>query len=226
MATPYSNIYVRAINLFDDPKITSAFENNPIDFYQIMYGYLNNAIPLFITPTAMQAKLNDRTKPTGQTELFDGNGLTNSFHLSTTPPTGAMFNYIVGNAVATGNFNYLTNNATLDVIPPIGTHNVSIEWYADGQFNQTLIDRQEMILALQLVRCWGEKEKNFLMDIRRLLQDTDFKLISEANSTNSKTNWFATIREEAEKEMNNYAWDVYQENLRLKYGIPKNVIGV
>jgi len=226
MSTPYSKIYTRAINLLEDPRITSAFESNPIDFFGIMYGYLDNAIPLFITPQAMQSKLSDRTLPTGQIELFNGDGINNVFHLSTTPTTGALFNFMVANVEVIGSYDSLTNNVTLVNIPPIGVENVSIEWYTDGQFNLTLIDRQELILAMLVVQCWSEKERNFLLDIRRLLGDTDFKLISEANSTNSKNNWFANVREHAETEMKKYSWDIYQENLKVQYAIPANVVGV
>lgn len=226
MSTPYSNIYTRAINLLEDPRVTSAFESNPIDFFQIMYGYLDNAIPLFITPQAMQSKLSDRTEPTGQIELFNGDGINDTFVLSTTPSIGAVFSFLADGSLVNGTYNSIGNEVVLDSIPSFGIDNVSIEWYDEGQFNQTLISRQELILALLLVQCWTEKEKNFLLDVRRLLSDTDFRLISEANSTNSKLNWFINAREHAETEMKKYSWDVYQENLKIQYGLPPNTIGV
>jgi hypothetical protein len=39
-----------------------------------------------------------------------------------------------------------------------------------------------------------------------LINDKDFKLISEANSLKEKNNWYISIREEAEKKMQLLSW--------------------
>lgn len=226
MSTPYSNIYTRAIGLFEDPRLTSAFESSPLDFFQTMYSYLNNAIPSFISPSGMQTILNNRVKPEEGMEIFDGNGITQTFLLSATPPSGSIFSYMVDNEYVSASYSQLTNSVTFDVVPAAGSDNVSVEWYLDGYFNQTLNDRQELILAMFTVVCWLEKEKNFWADIRRILKDTDFKLADESNTMRGKMNLFDGGRERAIKEMKNYSWDNTKNYLTNKYNLSTPTVGV
>lgn len=221
MATSYVDIYTRAIKRFDDPSITSAYNTNPIDFFQVMLGYLENAIPAFITPMIMLDILNDTTDYSEQTELFDGTGATDTFVLSTTPPTGSYFYAEVGDIPQEVSYTELTNSVQFLSNPPIGNENVLVQWYYAGQFNQTLTVRQQDILSGLLVQCWSEKEKNFLLDIRRLLNDTDYKMGVESSNITSKGNWFAGIREKNDSDMQKYAWDVYNNELRKQYGMPQ-----
>lgn len=220
MATSKVEIYTRAINRLDDPRITSAFDTKPIDFFQIMSGYLDNAIPAFITPTIMLSILQNTTDSSGVTELFDGTGATNTFTLSTTPPIGSYFYGEISGIESDITYSQGSNSVSFLVNPPVGTENVLAQWYFPGQFNQSLTDRQQDILSGLLVQAWSEKEKNFLLDIRRLLQDTDFKLGNEATNINAKGNWFAGIREKNETDMKKYAWDVYNNDMRTQYGLP------
>lgn len=220
MATSKVEIYTRAINRLDDPRITSAFDTNPIEFFQIMSGYLDNAIPAFITPSIMLSILQDTTNSSGATELFNGTGLTNTFVLSTTPPTGSYFYGEVNGISEDIAYSQGSNSVSFLTNPPVGTDNVLAQWYYAGQFNQTLTDRQQDILSGLLVQAWSEKEKNFLLDIRRLLQDTDFKLGNESTNINAKGNWFASIREKNDNDMKKYAWDVYNNEMRTQYGLP------
>jgi hypothetical protein len=184
-----------------------------------MYNFLNISIPLFLMPKIIQVKLLDKTNPVGFIELFNGDGIHNNFVLSTIPTLDAFFCYQVGGAIVTGTYDSITNSVTLSSIPPIGTDNINIEWYDTGKFNLTLSDREENILSLLLVQCWAFKEQNFLLDIRRLLSDSDFHLGSEANSIRAKENWYTSIRENAMQEMKNYSWNVYTDVLNQKYGL-------
>ena len=49
MGILFSDVYRKAIALFDDPRITTAYETNPLQFNKIMYTYLQNAISMFTT---------------------------------------------------------------------------------------------------------------------------------------------------------------------------------
>lgn len=219
MSTPYTNIYTRAISELEDPAISSAYVTSPLSFFKIMYNYFNNAIPLFTIPKSVQLKLIDATKPSGKTELFSGNGIITVFPLTSTPTVNAYFNYLVNGVSVIGTYNTVGNSVTITPAPPIGTEDVSIEWYDTGNFNQTLLAREERILSFLLVQCWSEKEKNFLLDIRRLLSDTDFKLSAESTTMREKGNWYNSIRENAESEMKKYSWDVYTDSMNQKYGL-------
>jgi len=176
VATSRVNIYSRAIGKFEDPRITSAFNTKPIDFFQIMSGYLDSAIPKFITPVKMLSILSNQTKSSEQTELFDGTGAVDTFVLSTTPPDDSYFYAEVNGIVEEVTYSQGSNSVQFQVNPPSGIENVLVQWYFAGEFNQTLTDREEDILSGLLVQCWSEKEKNFLLDIRRLMNDNDFKL--------------------------------------------------
>ena len=210
MAVNFENIYSLSIGLFNDPLISNTFSTSPIQYFQIMYTYLQNAITRFNNPSTIQSTLSLVNNPSGQTEVFNGNGTTTVFTLSSTPLTNSYFQCTINNVIYTTTFNYTTNQATIAIPIPSGQTG-SIQWYFAGQFTdpQNLLDSTAQgILARLILTEWVLKERNFLMDIRRLLGDTDFKLISEANSLNAKSKWYNDIREEAEKRMNQYSWSL------------------
>lgn len=122
-------------------------------------------------------------------------------------------------------YNYLSNAIPLFIVPKViqtklldrTVPNLNTSDY--GQFNQTLTDREEKILSGLLVQCWAEKEKNFLLDIRRLLNDTDFHLAAESSTMREKGNWYSLIREQNMQEMKQYSWDLYTDAMNQKYGL-------
>ena len=218
MATSFVVIYDRAISEFDDPQITQAYTASPISFFQIMYNFLNNAIPLFNNPLSIQVKLANRTAPDGELETFDGDGINTKFFLSSTPLADSYFEYTINSVASTGTYSSVDNSVTFPSIIPVGQQ-ATCEWYYAGQFNDSLSDNIQRILSKLLVVCWGEKEKNYLLDIRRLLNDTDFKLYSEANSIRAKTGWYNDMREDASKLANQYAWNLkMSETLSISLG--------
>ena len=64
------------------------------------------------------------------------------------------------------------------------------------------------ILARALVLAWATNEEDFLLDIRRNLNDTDFKLYSEANSIRSKVEWVNQLKFQLDSLTTKLAWDV------------------
>lgn len=205
MATSNINIYERAISSFDDPSITRAYNSNPTQFFKIMYNYLRNGIPLYNNPLSIIDILSDRTDPYIDSENFVGDGNTSTYALSSTPLIDSYFSYYINDVESEGSYDELTNSVTFPYDIPLG-ETATAEWYYVGQFNQTLTDIQQKILGLLLVACWAEKEKNFLLDIRRLLNDTDYKMGSEAFSIRAKTAWHQSMLEDAEKLMNQTSW--------------------
>ena len=55
--------------------------------------------------------------------------------------------------------------------------------------NSLIIGEIKDILARLLVRAWAENERNMVTEIRNVLQDSDFKLTSNASILNSKNKW-------------------------------------
>ena len=47
------------------------------------------------------------------------------------------------------------------------------------------------ILARLLVKAWGESERNMLLDIRNIMQDSDFKIMSNDRILKAKNEWIA-----------------------------------
>jgi len=205
MPTSFVKIYERSISSMDDPSITSAFEKSPISFFKIMYTYLVNAIPSFNIPIRMQLELAKRTDPDYETEIFNGDGINSTFTLTSTPLNDSYFEYKIDTTTVEGTYDSLTNEVTFPSIIQIG-QTATVEWYFAGQFTDDFVDIVQSILSKLLVVRWCEKEKNFLLDIRRLLFDTDFKLHDSSGINRAKVSWYDDMREEAEKLMAQYAW--------------------
>lgn len=215
MSVSFTNIYELAIGLFDDPNITNSYNNSPLQFFKVMYVYLKNGMPRFNNPLTMQSRLALRNNPDGRTEIFTGTGSA-TYSLTTIPLADSYFNYIVNGVTVSGTYNDITNSVTFSVPIPVGQTG-SCEWYFAGEFKVDLAGNEldntaQDILARLLVIQWCLKEKNFLLDIRRLLNDTDFKLGSEANSVRAKGGWYNDMASEVSRKINQYAWGLkYQQ---------------
>jgi hypothetical protein len=214
MAIEFTDVYNQAIGLFNDPSISNAYSTSPISFFQIMYAYLENAIPRFNNPMKMQGILANKNMPVGQTEVFDGDG-TAIYTLSTTPVANSFFEYIINGIIIDGTYDQTTNKVTFAQIIPSGEKG-TCQWYFPGEFLNVFDDTAINILARLLVLVWAEREKNFLLDIRRLLNDTDFHMGNEANSMRAKSGWYETMRAETNKQINKYAWNLqYQKQSKV-----------
>lgn len=81
MSILFSDIYIKAIGLFDDPKITQAYKTNTVQFQKIMYSYFQNAISMFVNPLVITSKLMNYTEPKGIMEKFISDGKNRTFEL-------------------------------------------------------------------------------------------------------------------------------------------------
>ena len=178
MSILFSDIYEKAIALFDDPKITVAYQTNIVQFDKLMYTYLQNAISMFSNPASIGVRLSIYNEPVGTMEIFEGDikvegeidAENRTVIFPDILPEGKQYafeQYYVGEF--TDNFNGLNSNTS--------------------KGNNLIIGEIKDILARLLVKAWAESERNLLMDIRNVLQDSDFKLTSNANILKSKNNW-------------------------------------
>ena len=216
----FKEIYFKAISLFDDPDIQLAFAQDTVRFEKLMYPYLANGVHYFTNPTKIAFLLVKQEAPTGTIETFEGDG-TNSVTLSTTPAPNADFSYVVdGQYVRTATYDADTNTVTFEEPLAVGSK-VSVEWYYSGAFigdfskvatsnvpADIIVARVKEILARALILCWSEEERNFVLEIKNLLTDTDFKLYSPANSVRAKTEWVNQIRHDFDSMQTKLAWDV------------------
>lgn len=217
----FKDIYDKAINLFDDPVIQRAYVEDTVRWEKLMYPYLENGVPLFINPTRVSYLLVDQTPPKGKFELFEGNG-TSNYILNTTPVQNSDFSFLInGRNDYSASYDSSDNSVTFSQTVPIGSK-CSAEWYYPGCFNSdfssaasatvpasVIAFRVKEILSRALVLSWATDEQNFLLDIKNLLTDTDFKLCSPANSVRAKVEWKKTIEYEFDTLKNNLAWELY-----------------
>jgi hypothetical protein len=210
MTTSFLEVYNRAISSLDDPALTNGYSISPIGFYKIMYNFLQLGIPRFTNPLSEIGKLNTQNLPIGYSESFTISGSVTNYPLSTTPVSNSLFQYSLNGASTSGSYTILSNTVSFDDTFPGQT--AIAEWYFPGEFVNDLGSMELVILSKLTVLSWMEKEKNFLLDIRRVLQDTDFKLGSEANSVRAKMEWFYNAQESVDKLMQQYSWSSLSNN--------------
>lgn len=217
----FKEIYDRAITLFDDPIIQRAYFEDTVRWMKLMFPYLESGTPLFINPTNISYLLIDQTAPKGVIDIFEGNGGA-TYRLSTTPAAGSYFSYMVDGKYDRGaTYDVPTNTVTFSNPVAVGSK-CSAEWYTPGQFNTdfkpaaaatvsaaTIQYKVKEILARALVLAWATNEQNFLLDIKNLLTDTDFKLYSPANAVRAKVEWKQSIEYEFNTLTNNLSWELF-----------------
>lgn len=216
----FKDIYKKAINLFDDPDIQKAYVFDTVRWEKLMYPHLISGLAMFNSPTKISSLLVDQVDPIGKIETFDGNG-SNTYFLGSTPVENCDFCFMIQGKIDKGAvYNTQTNSVVFSKNVETGAE-CSAEWYFCGGFNtdfksaatsnissNVILSRVKEILARALVLEWAEKEKNFALDIRNILTDTDFKLYSPANSVKAKVEWVKQLKYDFDSMINKLSWDL------------------
>lgn len=210
MRTSFLEIYNMAIAELKDPQLKATLAQNPIMFCKVMYNFFVNAVSLFTNPLAVADRLSKRDEPIYHSDTFTGDGNTVTFKFSVLPDADKIDNvvycYESGDEYVSGDYDQTTGTVTFQQPPDYGVP-VVIGWYYIGQFDIQLLEKEKYILSEWVMVCWSEYVNNNRLDIDRLLGDGDFKLPSNATTTNAKVNWFVVNRETVTKHMSKYAWD-------------------
>ena len=223
MSILFSDIYTKAIALFDDPKITVAYQTNIIQFDKIMYTYLQNAISLFNNPVSVGMRLSMYNEPVGTMEIFEGDGQSSTFVLDDNfeIKPNSEYCYIEGDIMVKGELDIENRIVSFPDVLEKGQQ-YAFEQYYVGEFlddfsglnkntkggNSLIIGEIKDILARLLVKSWAENERNLLTDIRNVLQDSDFKLTSNASILTSKNKWIDQLDWEILQHQNRLAWNI------------------
>ena len=223
MSILFSDIYTKAIALFDDPKITVAYQTNIIQFDKIMYTYLQNAISMFNNPVSVGMRLYMYNEPVGTMEIFEGDGENSTFVLDDKfeIKPNSEYCYIEGDIMVKGKLDIENRTVTFPDVLEEGQQ-YAFEQYYVGEFldefkdlnkntragNSLIIGEIKDILARLLVRAWAENERNMVTEIRNVLQDSDFKLTSNASILNSKNKWIDQLDSEILQHQNRLAWNI------------------
>lgn len=230
----FSDIFSRAIGLFDDPDISLAYFNDPAKFAKIMRPYLINGKGRFSNPTILSDQLSIYSAATGETEVIDGNGST-SYVVTTVPDDNSLMSFkIAGIPDPTASYDPETSTVTFSQVVPVGTE-CSFEWYFPGAFTQDVTGKASRNLNLSAIQervvdilahctllAWAERNKNFILEIRNLLNDTDFNLHSPGSTTTSKVEWYNNLKWEVDELTCSLSWDV-STNYRRGYRFGGNV---
>lgn len=210
MRTSFLEIYNMAIAELKDPQLKATLVQNQVMFCKVMYNFFVNAISLFTNPLAVADRLSKRDEPVYHSDNFTGDGNTGTFTFSVLPDADKIDNvvycYEAGDEYVAGDYDQTTGTVTFKQ-PPDYDVPVVIGWYYIGQFDIQLLEKEKYILSEWVMVCWSEYVNNNRLDIDRLLGDGDFKLPSNATTTNAKVNWFVVNRETVTKHMSKYAWD-------------------
>lgn len=204
--TDYISIYDKAIASLDDPTLTQVYTESKIDFCAKMYTHLMRAIWLFNTPYSETEKLSSSAgKPDYKESYAVGDGVSDIYtaDFDLTGDGTEIVEATVDGRHAKGVYDKENKTFIFNEIP-VKDSQIVVRGYLTGGFSSNLDQTEETILALLLVSCWSEKEENFLLDIRRLLTTSDFKLNDSASVLRSKVSWHYTMYEQAQKLMNNY----------------------
>lgn len=223
----FSDIYERTVNLIDDPDINRAYLTNTIEFQKIMYNFLINGLSYFTNPINVADALAQYDKPTGETEVGACKTGEQTYEVTMDIPEDAEIVFYIDTPNKKGvlvkqqaEATYNATDKTVTFITEVKDgEQYEVEWYKAGAFTGNFVDagkaigssmtkRVEEILARTTVIAWAEKEQNFLLDIRNLLNDTDFKLHSPANSLKTKTEWVNSLQFEIYSLQTKLDWDL------------------
>lgn len=223
----FSDIYERTVNLIDDPDINRAYLTNTIEFQKIMYNFLINGLSYITHPIKVTDALAQYNKPTGETEVGACEAGKQTYNIEMDIPEDAEVVFYIDTPNKKGvlvkqqaEATYNATDKTVTFTKPVSDgEQYEIEWYKAGEFTadftqagaaigSSMTKRVIEILARTTVIAWAEKEQNFLLDIRNLLNDTDFKLHSPANSLKTKTEWVNSLQFEIYSLQNRLDWDL------------------
>ena len=220
MGILFSEIYTKAIGLFDDPKITIAYQTNKVQFYKIMYTYLQNSIAQFSAPSEIAYRLSNYNEPQGIMQKFISDGVNTTYILDDDFEirNNSEYVFIEGELQASGKIN--GRNVTFDDLIPQGQE-YAIEQYYIGEFScnfsglivndggdNFVKQNVSNILARLLVESWAENQRNFLLDIKNTMTDTDFKLTSNSPILKSKIAWVNQLNDEINQYKNSLDWKI------------------
>jgi len=219
----FSDIYAKSIALFDDPKITRAYKTNEVQFDKLMYTYLQNAISMFTNPSSVGVRLSNYNEPSGVMETFDADGTKKKFDISPEIELkdNCVYSFIQDNKFVEGKIDRVQRTVEFPDVLPEGKQ-YAFEQYYVGEFldnfeklnqntsvgNKLIVGEIKDILARLLVKSWAEEERNLLLDIRNLMQDSDFKITGNDRILKSKNAWVDQLDSEILQLQNKLSWGI------------------
>ena len=224
----FEEIYNKAVVLFDDPKITTAYEENKIAFCKHMYGFFNNVS--IYEPVIIGQILSDVTNPIGQMEIFDANGVSSEFTVEMDIPKNSIIMFYADGNICSGTYDMEHKRVIFDGDTLETGKEYGLEYYYPGSYNceftsisndnlviNDIEQKVKNILARLLVIAWAESVKNMLVDIQGILRDTDFKLTPNSQILSAKVKWIDDLYRQNLAEQNKLSWRIRYSHDRGKF---------
>ena len=186
----FSEIFERAVNLFDDPDIRYNYMKNPAGFQQDMRPFLINGLNKFVNPTEITDRLAVYSDPVGKMEIIDGDN-TDTYALVSNPVENSAFTFQCEGEFLRGSYDRETNCVVLER-PILSTEKLTVVWYYAGAF--------------EVLAAWGDNEMNRAIEFRNNLSDADFTFYSPANSARAKTEWHNQIHRDLDTLISELNW--------------------
>ena len=116
---------------------------------------------------------------------------------------------------STPTYNAYVKGFLINAIPKFTTCNQDLSLRDDttSTFSIVLTDLEKEILATGMVIEWLSKEVHSILELRRYLSDSDFKLYSESNNLREKRELLNVSEERLEKLKNQYNYTVFDFDL-------------
>jgi hypothetical protein len=224
----FEEIYNKAVVLFDDPKITTAYEENKIAFCKHMYGFFNNVS--IYEPVIIGQILSDVTNPIGRMEIFDADGSSSKFNVEMDIPENSIIMFHADGNICNGTYNAIDKTVNFDGEILDTGKEYGLEYYYPGSYNgnfsaisndnlvtDDIEQKVKNILARLLVIAWAESVKNMLVDIQGILRDTDFKLTPNSQILSAKVKWIDDLYRQNLAEQNKLSWRIRYSHNRGKF---------
>ena len=77
----------------------------------------------------------------------------------------------------------------------------------DGEFSVDLINKNQVILSLLMLRYWMERQIQDVIQMNNFIQDHDFKRYSEANNLRAKSDYLRQMIERLDSRLIEYGYD-------------------
>lgn len=224
----FEEIYNKAVVLFDDPKITTAYEENKIAFCKHMYSFFNNVS--IYEPVIIGQILSDVTNPIGQIELFDADGISSEFDVEMNIPENSIIIFYADGNICDGTYDAENHKVIFNGDVLESGKEYGLEYYYPGNYNgnfsvisndglviSDIEQKVKNILARLLVIAWAESVKNMLVDIQGILRDTDFKLTPNSQILSAKVKWIDDLYRQNLAEQNKLSWRLRYSHNRGKF---------
>lgn len=215
----FSEIFDRAVNLFDDPEIRFMYVKDPVRFQQQMRPFLINGLNKWTSPTEITDRLSHYSEAEGKVEIIDGNNLS-TYALVSIPVENSVFSYRCKDEYLHATYNKDDNTVTFDR-PILADEKVIVAWYYAGAFlddfadlfrgdfpSSALMEKVKNILAHGILSSWGDVEMNRATELRNTLSDADLKFYSPASSAKAKVDWHDQINRDMDTLISELNWRI------------------